>query len=129
MSMCSIINLSFPINIMLTFSVINLSFPVFVRKILSIWMNLNRKENMVWHLGEGLVKEVLPSVAIASSRCQISIKKVSKVIVELSVYCTYGKTSARFILHGYSNNLSMYTNTEAYVVNDINISLTQRGCQ
>ena len=65
------------------------------------------------------MKEVLPSVAIASSRCQISIKKVSKVIVECSTYCTYGKTSAPFILHGYSNNLSMYTNTEAYVANDI----------
>ena len=31
----------------------------------------------------------------------------------------YGKTSAPFILHGCSNNLSMYTNTEAYVANDI----------
>ena len=65
------------------------------------------------------MKEVLPSVVNASSWCQISIKKVSKVIVELSTYCTYGKTSARFILHGCSNNLSMYTNTEAYVANDI----------
>ena len=34
-------------------------------------------------------------------------------------YSTYGKTSVRFILHGCSNNLSMYTNTEAYVANDI----------
>ena len=65
------------------------------------------------------MKEVLPFVAIASSRCQISIKKVSKVIVEISTYSTYGKTSVRFILNGCSNNLSMYTNTEVYVANDI----------
>ena len=65
------------------------------------------------------MKEVPPSVANASSRCQISIKKVSKVIVEISTYSTYGKTSVRFILNGCSNNLSMYTNTEAYVANDI----------
>ena len=65
------------------------------------------------------MKEVPPSVANASSRCQISIKKVSKVIVEISTYSTYGKTSVRFILNGCSNNLSMYTNTEVYVANDI----------
>ena len=82
-------------------------------------MNLNRKEHKVWHLGEGLVKEVSPSVAIASSWCQISIKKLSKVIVEISSSWTYGKTSVRFILNGCSNNLSMYTNTEVYVANDI----------
>ena len=44
---------------------------------------------------------------------------MSKVIVEISTYWTYGKTSVHFILHGCSNNLSMYTNTEAYVANDI----------
>ena len=31
----------------------------------------------------------------------------------------YGKTYVRFILNRCSNNLSMYTNTEAYVANDI----------
>ncbi len=66
-----------------------------------------------------LVKEVPPSVSNPSSRCQISIKKVSKVIVEISTYSMYGKTSVRFILNGCSNNLSMYTHTEVYVANDI----------
>ena len=65
------------------------------------------------------MKEVPPSVANASSRCQISIKRVSKVIVEISTYSTYAKTSVLVILHGCSNNLSMYTNTEVYVANDI----------
>ena len=44
---------------------------------------------------------------------------MSKVIVAISINWTYVKISVRFILYGYSNNLSMYTNTEAYVANDI----------
>ena len=76
-------------------------------------------EHKFWHNGDELVKEVPPSVVNASGRCQISIKEVSKVIVERSTYWTYGKTYVRLILNGCSNNLSMYTNTEAYVANDI----------
>ena len=46
---------------------------------------------------------------------------MSKGIVEISTYWTYGKTSVRFILDGCSNYLSMYINTEAHVANDIKV--------